>query len=351
MKIVSLIGARPQFIKEAVLNKEFKKAGIEEIIVNSGQHYDYNMAEVFFKTLGIDSPKHNLGVGSGLHGEITGKIMTEFEKLVLNIKPQVILVYGDTNSTLAGALVGAKLKIKVAHVEAGIRMLPKDMPEEINRVLTDRISTYLFCPTQRSVENLKREGIKEGVYFTGDVSYDLYLQTQKAFNYSIYNTLGLKKNEYVLVTIHRDYNVDDPKRLKDILLGLNEVAKTNKIVFPMHPRTKKMLGKFGYENLLKNLEVLEPTDYLELMGLVVNCKYVITDSGGLQRESYYSKKPAFLLMPDPAWHELVEQKMNFLCTPKNLLSVISKSGDYKYVANIQGEGDAGQKIVNLLLSA
>lgn len=349
MKIITLIGARPQFIKEAVLNKEFKRVGVEEIIVNSGQHYDYNMADVFFKTLGIDSPKHNLEVGSGLHGEMTGKIMAKFERLVLDIKPDVILVYGDTNSTLAGALVGAKLKIKVAHVEAGIRMLPKDMPEEINRVLTDRISTYLFCPTKKSVQNLKQEGIVEGVYFTGDVSYDLYLQTKNSFDYSIYEKRGLEEGDYAVVTIHRDYNVDDPVRLKEILLALKEVSNSNKIIFPMHPRTRKMAKGFGYGDLLKNFEVLEPVDYLALMGLVENCKYVITDSGGLQRESYYAKKPAFLLMPDPAWHELVQQKMNFLCTPKNLLSVMEGAKDYVYVPGIQGKGDAGKQILDILL--
>jgi len=329
MRVVSLIGARPQFIKEAVLNKEFKKQGIEEIIVNSGQHYDYNMADVFFETLGIKAPDYNLEVGSGLHGEMTAKIMTEFEKLMLDIKPDVILVYGDTNTTLAGALVGAKLRIKVAHVEAGIRMLPKDMPEEINRVLTDRISTYLFCPTKGSVENLKKEGITEGIHFTGDVTYDLYLQTKDHFDYSLSEELGLEEGKYTVVTIHRDYNVDDKDNLEKILKALEEVNKDSKIIFPMHPRTKKMIEKFELEELIKDLVILEPIDYLSLMGLMERCKNVITDSGGLQRESYYMKKPAFLLMPDPAWHELVEEKMNFLCTPENLLETIEKEKDYE----------------------
>ncbi len=344
MKVVSLIGARPQFIKEAVINKAFKKAGIEEIIVNSGQHYDYNMSDIFFKTLGIDTPKYNLEVGSGLHGEMTGKIMIEFEKLVMKINPDVILVHGDTNSTLAGALVGAKLKIKVAHVEAGIRMLPSNMPEEINRVLTDRISTYLFCPTERSIENLKKEGIVDNVYFTGDVTYDLYLQTRDSFNYSL-----IKDDSYVIVTIHRDYNVDDKDRLGEILECLKELSKQKKIVFPMHPRTKKRIEDFGYEDLTEDFDVLEPLDYLSLMGLLQKSSYVITDSGGLQREAYYSKKPAFLLMPDPAWHELVEQKMNFICVPENLMSVIKENTDYKYVDGIQGKGDAGDRIAKILL--
>ena len=349
MKVVSLIGARPQFIKEAVLNKEFKKRNIEEIIVNSGQHYDYNMADIFFKTLGIDAPDYNLEVGSGLHGEMTAKIMIEFEKLMLDIKPDVILVYGDTNTTLAGALVGAKLKIDVAHVEAGIRMLPKDMPEEINRVLTDRIATYLFCPTKGSVENLKKEGITEGVHFTGDVTYDLYLEMKDKFDYSLFEELDLEEGGYSVVTIHRDYNVDDKKKLKKILESLNEVGKDSRVVFPMHPRTKKMIEKFNLGSMIQDLDILEPIDYLSLMGLIVKSKNVITDSGGLQRESYYAQKPAFLLMPDPAWHELVEEGMNFLCTPDNLLDTIEEEKEYKYISGIQGEGDAGERIVKILL--
>ncbi|MDD2578343.1 MAG: UDP-N-acetylglucosamine 2-epimerase (non-hydrolyzing) [Candidatus Dojkabacteria bacterium] len=348
MKVVSLIGARPQFIKEAVLNKEFKKQGVEEIIVNSGQHYDYNMADIFFETLGIKSPDYNLEVGSGLHGEMTGKIMTEFEKLVVKIKPDVILVYGDTNTTLAGSLVGAKLKVKVAHVEAGIRMLPKDMPEEINRVLTDRISTYLFCPTEDSLGNLKHEGITEGVHFTGDVTYDLYLQMKEKFDYSVFKELNLEEGKYSVVTVHRDYNVDNEETLKEILEALNEVNKASKVVFPMHPRTKKMIEKFGYEEFIKDLMIFEPIDYLSLMALIEKSKNVITDSGGLQRESYYAKKPAFLLMPDPAWHELVEERMNFLCTPGNLVESIEKEKIYNYVPYIQGKGDAGERIVKIL---
>jgi UDP-N-acetylglucosamine 2-epimerase len=348
MKIISLIGARPQFVKEAVFNKAFKKVGVDEVIVNSGQHYDYNMAEVFFKTLGIDTPHYNLEIGSGSHGEMTGRMMIEFERLVLDVKPDKIMVHGDTNTTLAGALVGAKLKIPIAHVEAGVRMLPKDMPEEINRVLVDRISNYLFCPTKRSVENLKKENITENVYFTGDVTYDLYLQTKDHFDYSTYDSLKLKEGEYVLVTMHRDYNVDDKVRFKEILESLNEVRRDKRIVFPIHPRTKNRVKEFGYEDLIADFDILEPIDYLALMALLEKSSYVITDSGGLQREAYYAKKPAFLLMPDPAWHELVENKMNFVCEPSNLLQTIKQGQKYKYVPYIQGKGDAGEQIVKIL---
>lgn len=348
MRVVSLIGARPQYIKEAVLNKAFREAGIEEIIVNSGQHYDYNMADVFFEKLNIKAPDYNLKVGSGLHGEMTGKIMIEFEKLMIDIKPDVILVYGDTNTTLAGAIVTTKLKIPLAHVEAGLRMFPKDMPEEINRTLTDRISNFLFCPSELSVGNLKKEGITKGVYLTGDVTYDLYLQSKNHFDYSLYKRMELEDGKYILVTLHRDYNVDDKERFGKILKSLDELAKQVQIVFPMHPRTKKRAEEFGYSKLLNRIEVIEPVDYLVMMGLMEHCKSVITDSGGLQKESYFSKKLGFLLMPDPAWHELVEYKMNYLCEPEDLLSEIKKERDYNYIPNIYGEGDAGKKIVNLL---
>lgn len=348
MKVVSLIGARPQYIKEAVLNKAFREAGIEEIIVNSGQHYDYNMADVFFEKLNIKAPDYNLKVGSGLHGEMTAKIMIEFEKLVMDIKPDVVLVYGDTNTTLAGAIVTAKLKIPLAHVEAGLRMFPKDMPEEVNRTLTDRISNYLFCPSKLPVENLKKEGITKGVYLTGDVTYDLYLQSKDHFDYSVYEEMKLEDNNFVLVTLHRDYNVDDKKRFGEILKALSELSKETRIVFPIHPRSRKRIEEFGYEEYVKDIDILDPMDYLSLMGLMEHCKSVITDSGGLQKESYYCKKPGYLLMPDPAWHELVDLKMNYLCEPEELLKKMKEEKEYNYVPNVYGEGDAGVKIVNIL---
>ena len=348
MKIVSLIGARPQFIKESAINKALRKAKIEEIIVNSGQHYDYNMADVFFKTLDITAPDYNLKVGSGLHGEMTAKIMVAFEKLMIKIKPDVILIYGDTNTTLAGAIVATKLKIKLAHVEAGVRMLPKDMPEEINRTLTDRVANLLFCCSKLGVKNLKKEGITSGVYNTGDVMYDVFLQAKKDFDYSIYKDLKLKDNNFVLVTIHRDYNVDDKKTYKKILEVFNEIAKKKRVIFPMHPRSKKMVEKFGLTKLLENIDVMEAIDYLSLMGLIQHCSSVITDSGGVQREAYFSKKPAFLLMPDPAWHELVEEKMNFLCTPENLVETMKKGEKYNYIPNILGNGHAAEEIVKIL---
>jgi UDP-N-acetylglucosamine 2-epimerase (non-hydrolysing) len=349
MKVVSLVGARPQFIKEAVLNEEFKKNEVEEIIVNSGQHYDYNMADIFFEKLGVTIPKYNLEVGSGKHGEMTAKIMTKFEDLLYEIQPDVVLVYGDTNTTVAGALVATKMKIPLAHVEAGVRMLPKDMPEEINRVITDHVSNFLFCPSKRTVENLKKENITEGVYFTGDVTYDLYLQMKDIFDYSLYEKLDLQEGKFAVVTIHRDYNVDDKVKCEKIFKALAKIAKDKRVVFPMHPRTKKRVEEFGLEEYVKDLDVLEPIGYLELMGLMHKCDYVITDSGGLQREAYFSKKRAYLLMPDPAWHEIVEEGMNVLCEPEELYEKVSKSTEYNYVPNLYGKGDSGKQMVKILL--
>lgn len=238
-KIISLVGARPQFVKEAVLHKEFLNTSVNEVLVHSGQHYDANMSDVFFEVLGIRKPDYFLNVGSGNHGEMTGKIMIEFEKIVIQEKPEIILVYGDTNTTLAGAIVGAKLKIPVAHIEAGIRQEPKDMPEEINRVVTDHVSTFLFCPSQKAVENLYKENINAEIHFTGDVMYDLYLLMEGKFKYDSFKKLVLNPDEYVLVTLHRDFNVDNIEKLSSILKELQKVNEKKKVVFPIHPRTRK----------------------------------------------------------------------------------------------------------------
>ncbi|WP_041082036.1 non-hydrolyzing UDP-N-acetylglucosamine 2-epimerase [Thermotoga profunda] len=350
MKLISLVGARPQFIKEAILHKEFSKVGIKEILVHSGQHYDFNMSDIFFQVLDIRKPDYYLNVGSGMHGEMTGKIMIEFEKIVLKEKPDIIIVYGDTNTTLAGAIVGAKLKIPVAHVEAGIRQKPKDMPEEINRVLTDHVSTLLFCPSVLAVENLKREGISEGVYFVGDVMYDLFLEMKPLFRYDIYKNLNLKENEFIVCTLHRDFNTDIPERLKNILLQLVEISKKLPVVFPIHPRTMKRIKEFGFEGLIDDIFVTEPIDYLNMMGLIEKSKCVITDSGGLQKEAYWSGKRSIVVMPDTGWRELVEVGWNILSEPGDLtekFELLMKPTDYP--ENLYGDGQAGRKIVELIV--
>lgn len=350
MKIISLVGARPQFIKEAILAKEFKKRNIKEILVHSGQHYDINMSSAFFKELNIKKPDYYLKVGSGNHAEMTGKIMIAFENIVLKEKPNFIIVYGDTNTTLAGAITGAKLKIPIAHIEAGIRMKPKDMPEEINRVLVDRISSFLFCPSDQAIKNLKKEGIiGKNVINTGDIMYDLYLTMEKIFKYDIYHDFQLNKNKFVVVTLHRDYNVDNKKILKNILIQLQKINKEIKIIFPIHPRTKKRINEFKLLNYLKKIKTIEPLDYLNLMGLIKKSYKVITDSGGLQKETYFAHKHSVVLMPDTGWRELITNKWNILANENNLYNkVFSKNWKSKYIPNIYGVGNAGQKIVNIL---
>jgi UDP-GlcNAc3NAcA epimerase len=347
-KIISLIGARPQFIKEAIIHQELQKVNIDEIIVNSGQHYDSNMSDIFFEKLAIKKPAYNLCIGSGSHGEMTGRIMIEFEKVVNEIKPQMILIYGDTNTTLAGAIVGAKLKIPVAHIEAGVRMLPKDMPEEINRTLADRVSTLLFAASQRCVENLKLEGITHGVHFTGDVMYDVFLKFKPEFRYDILKELELEANQYIVLTLHRDYNVDSKNNLEKILNQIQEASNYNRIIFPIHPRTKKKVHEFGLESYLNKVVVIDPIDYLNLMGLVCKSKLVITDSGGLQKEAYFAGKQALLFMLDPAWHELEEAGINKLVGENKLQKLIESCNKQEFQPGIYGDGSASRKIVELI---
>ncbi len=351
VKLISLIGARPQIIKEAILNQELEKEGIEEILVHSGQHYDFNMSDVFFKVLNIKKVSYNLGIGSGTHAEMTGKTMIEFEKVVLKERPDIILVYGDTNTTLAGALVGSKLKIPVAHVEAGIRQEPKDMPEEINRVLTDHVSKYLFCPSKLAMDNLKKENIKEGVYFTGDIMYDLFLKMKPYFDETIINKFYLEENKYVVTTIHRDFNTDNKSNLKAILKELDKISKEIKVVFPIHPRTKKRIEEFDLKQYTKNILMIEPIDYLSMMGLVQKSLFVITDSGGLQKEAYFARKRAIVVMPDTGWRELTDAGWNILSQPneiKNKMNYIINNKIDSKTENIYGDGNAGEKIAGLI---
>jgi UDP-N-acetylglucosamine 2-epimerase (non-hydrolysing) len=348
MKIISLVGARPQFIKEAIVHRELKSAGITEVLVNSGQHYDANMADVFFQDLEIKAPDYNLGVGSASHAEMTGKIIIEFEKIALKEKPDYVLVYGDTNTTLAGAIVASKLKVPVAHVEAGVRMFPKDMPEEINRTLTDRVSKLLFCSSMKCVENLSSEGIRQGVHFTGDVMYDLFLLLKPKFKYECNERYDLKPNSYAVLTLHRDYNVDNKERLEEILTNIACFAKEVAVIFPIHPRTRKRITEFGVEAHLKDITVLEPLDYLNLMGLVSNSQLIITDSGGLQKEAYYADKPALLFMDDPAWHELVEEGVNRLVGDTSLIQLTKSLHRKELSRNIYGTGTASKEIVRIL---
>jgi UDP-N-acetylglucosamine 2-epimerase (non-hydrolysing) len=290
-----------------------------------------------------------MNIGSGSHGEMTGKIMIEFEKIVQKEKPDMVLVYGDTNTTLAGAIVASKLKIPVAHIEAGIRQEPKDMPEEINRVLTDKISNLMFCASETSVENLKKENQTKGVHFTGDVMYDLYKKLEDKFSYEKYEEFNLKKDNYILMTMHRDFNVDKKEKLEKISKQIEKISKETQIIFPIHPRTKKRIKEFGLEKHYEKVKTIEPLDYLNLMGLVKNSKKVITDSGGLQKEAYFAKKEAIVIMPDTGWRELTDIGWNKLANEENLYEKTVKETKIKYPEDIYGKGNAGELIVNEII--
>ena len=353
MKILSLIGARPQFIKEAIVGAELRKAGIDEVLVNTGQHYDANMSDVFIKGLSIKTPDYNLGVGSGSHAYQTAITMLRLEEVALKEKPDMIMVYGDTNATVAGALVGSKLKIPIAHVEAGLRQHPKDMPEEINRVVTDHISSFLFCPTDKAVDNLEKEGITKGVHFVGDVMYDLFVKMRESLDIS--KTLAnysLIRGKYILATLHRDFNTDDRSRLKNILEAMNEVSRKIKIVLPLHPRTRKAISMNVYEDLTKDITILDPLPYSDMMSLLIGSKKAITDSGGLQKEAYFAGVPSLVMMPDTGWIELVEAGWNVLVDADKEL-IIDKAFSYEPPVNapenLYGNGRAGEKIAEIVV--
>ena len=320
MKIITIIGARPQFIKAAAFSEEFRKNN-QEILVHTGQHYDANMSDIFFEELRIPRPDYNLGVGSGSHGMQTGRMLEKIEEILLSEKPDGLLVYGDTNSTLAGALAASKLHIPVYHVEAGLRSYHKLMPEEQNRVLTDHISDLLFCPTQTAVENLFREGITKGVINTGDVMYDTILRNTDisvekysggSWLYELQQTNGfvteLKEKEYYLATIHRAENTDDPEKLRMIFEAFEMMERP--VIIPLHPRTRKLLAQ---QNItFKNTIIIEPVGYLLMLYLTAHAQMVVTDSGGLQKEAYFLKTPCTTLRDQTEWVETLENNWNVL---------------------------------------
>lgn len=356
MKVISLVGARPQFIKEAVVNRVIRERNAwRHILVHSGQHYDFNMSGTFFDELGIPKPDYFLGVGSGSHAVQTADAMCKFEEVLIKEKPDMVMLYGDTNTTLAGALDAAKLHIPVAHIEAGPRTYNKLFPEEVNRVLTDHISDLLFACTELNVENLNREGITDGVYNAGDVMYDLYLKMLSSFTpEQEMRKYSLSENNYILATIHRDFNTDDPERFTAILKGLNTLSKAYglQILYPMHPRARKKAIEFGLEHLLENLITTEPLGYIELMSLLQKAKFAVTDSGGFQRETYWAQKRALLIMPQ-GWQEITDTGWHLLANdPRNMdwkESVNGLESKMDYPGQIFGDGLSAQKIVDTIL--
>ena len=269
---------------------------MEEIIVHTGQHYDENMSAVFFKQLDIPEPDHNLGIVSPNHGAMTGRMLEEIEKVLLNLRPDLLLIYGDTNSTLAGALAAAKLHIPVAHVEAGLRSFNMRMPEEINRILADRVSSLLLCPTTTAIENLKNEGITKGVHNVGDVMYDISLYSkEKALQQFSLERWNLTEKDYVLCTVHRAENTNDPKRLSSIFTALQRIAEDFQFIIPLHPRTRNYLQKTGQNSLMQGLRVIAPVSFMEMVRLEISAMAIITDSGGVQKEAFFHSIPCLTL--------------------------------------------------------
>ena len=346
MKIITIVGARPQFIKAAAVSNIIRKEH-KEILIHTGQHYDENMSSVFFEELGIPKPDYNLGVGSGGHGEQTGSMLMALEKIYLDEKPDLVLVYGDTNSTLAGALCASKLLIPVAHVEAGLRSFNKSMPEEQNRILTDHISKFLFVPTNSAIQNLKNEGISEGVINVGDVMYDAVLNFKKMAEQksSILSEIGIKKEEYILTTIHRAENTNNIDRLKNIIEALNCCKEI--VILPLHPRTKKYIEDYGlvFNN---NIKVIEPIGYLDMINLEMNAKKIVTDSGGVQKEAFFMKKPCITMRNETEWVETVLNGWNLIVgTDKDKIKdAIMNFVPKRPQENIFGNGDAALKILS-----
>jgi len=359
MRVISVVGARPQFIKAAAVSRVLRAMPrVNEVLIHTGQHCDGSMSEVFFNELEIPEPDYNLGIGSRSPGAQTGRMLEAIEKVFLKEKPDWVLVYGDTNSTLAGALAAVKLHISVAHVEAGLRSFNRRMPEEVNRVLTDHASDVLFVPTKAAVENLRQEGIPEDrIHLVGDVMYDaaLYYGEKARRESRVLEQLGLEAKGYILATVHRAENTDNPSRLRALVEGFCEVAKEIPVVFPAHPRTRKALEHY---DLLEQAEVylvlVELVGYLDMVMLEQNALLIATDSGGVQKEAFFYRVPCVTLRTETEWVELVELRWNRLCAPRDARAVsealLSALFDTHSEPTSQpyGEGDAAMRIVRFL---
>jgi UDP-N-acetylglucosamine 2-epimerase len=393
-KIVSIVGARPQFIKAALISKKLRAAGCVEILIHTGQHYDFNMSDIFFKQLQIPEPDYYLGIGSGLHGEQTGKMLVEIERVLIVENPDVVIIYGDTNTTLAGALASSKLHIPVAHVEAGLRSFNKKMPEEINRVLADHVSNILFCPTETAVHNLQKENfiniINMGklielplsskeleimscephssqsfhdpspvVINTGDVMYDIALQLTGNINEKeVLEKYDLEQKNYILATIHRPENTDFEASLKNIWDSMEEIAQTiMPVFFPLHPRTLNALKKMDIlnKNNKAKIKMNEPVSYLEMLVLEKNAKIIVTDSGGVQKEAYFFQTPCVIIRGQSEWVELIESGWAKLSKPArenikaHCLGSLDDGGHIEWQP-YYGDGKASERIVKIIAS-
>jgi len=356
MKIATIVGARPQFIKCAPLSKQLRKSAVE-VLIHTGQHYDINMSELFFRDLNLPRPDYNLGIGSGSHGAQTGEMLKQIENTLLNENPDYVVVFGDTNSTVAGALAAAKLCIPVAHVEAGLRSFNRRMPEEINRILTDHVSSLHFCPTQTGVANLAREGITEGVYLVGDLMYDaLLLNIRQAEEKSrILEQLQLQSKSYFLATVHRAENTNDYTRLASIVKAFEMISRTFPVVWPVHPRTRKILISHGLPIVNQSsIFMLDPISYLDMLYLEKEARAILTDSGGVQKEAYWLGVPCITLREETEWVETLKTGWNTLTgtDPERIFATAMKPPPSElYLKNLLGDGQCASNIVDKLLRA
>lgn len=343
MEILSIVGARPQFIKLAPLSEKLRHKH-QETIVHTGQHYDYLMSDKIFSDLGIRPPDIHLNIGSGTHAYQTAEMMKAIELVLIERKPDLVIVFGDTNSTLAGAIATSKLNIPLLHIEAGLRSYNKHMPEEINRIATDHVSDFLFAPTPTACKNLENEGKSKGVFLTGDIMVDTLTNNLKIAeeNSTVLSQYKLEPDKFHLLTLHRGYNVDNAENLEHIISQFSEVSE--KIVFPVHPRTRKVLSKIG--SIPTNLLLTEPLGYLDFIKLENSCLKIITDSGGIQKEAYIMKKPCITLRTETEWVETVEEGWNLLLSPqdKYISKKITGFTPPKKQANIFGENVADKMV-------
>lgn len=361
IKILTIVGARPQFVKASAISRVILnnfKDKIKEIIVHTGQHYDENMSFSFFDELKIPKPKFNLEISGGKHGNMTGRMIEAIEKVLIIEKPDWVLLYGDTNSTLAGAISASKLNIRIAHVEAGLRSFNMKMPEEINRTLTDRVSSLLFCPTTSAVSNLQKEGVVKGVHNVGDVMYDVALFYEKLSKNTskIKSKINLKEQDkFILATVHRAENTDDPNKLKEILNALAEISKNNPIVFPIHPRTLKLINDYKFNYLLENIIVLSPLSFLEMIDLEKSSSLIITDSGGVQKEAFFYETRCLTIRDETEWIETIESGGNKLISADSNLIVkeakliLTSNSKVQFKDKPYGDGNAAFDILTTII--
>jgi len=364
VKIVTIVGARPQFVKAATVsrairahNRECSDDGIVEVMIHTGQHFDENMSQVFFDELDIPHPAYNLDISGGAHGLMTGRMLEHIESVLMDEKPDWVLIYGDTNSTLAGALAASKLNIPIAHVEAGLRSFNMRMPEEINRILSDRVSTLLFCPTEQAVQNLKSEGLKKGVLKVGDVMYDasLFYRELGQKKSSIMSHYSLVPKGFVLATCHRAENTDDVVRLGGIVDGLALLAQRTRVIFPLHPRTRKVLLASGLLEKLGAVEIVEPVSFIEMVQLEAAATVIVTDSGGVQKEAYFFAVPCITMRDETEWVETVALGANVLVgsdCDAILAAYVNLERDRGWNTDqgLYGDGHASELIISHLLS-